>query len=147
MRRIILAALAALICVSAAAQLNVKKSRSATETIVILRAGSVKVCATENFIYFVLPSSNQFDDPFLFMLGKTAESAIETLDDLVQLVTEGEVGSSVDVEQGSKTVTILVDRQLGVRVLYFSAPGVAGSVSTSKGELERMKSALLKWKK
>ena len=112
MKKLILAAIAALVCVSAAAQLNVKKSRSATETIVTLRAGHVRLCAADSLIYFVLPSSNQFDDPQLFYLGKTADSAVETLDDLAALLADGDVGSSVDVDQRGRTVTIRVEKQL-----------------------------------
>lgn len=147
MKKLIIAAIAALVCVSAAAQLNVKKSRSATETIVTLRAGHVRLCAADSLIYFVLPSSNQFDDPQLFYLGKTADSAVETLDDLAALLADGDVGSSVDVDQRGRTVTIRVEKQLGVRVLYFDFPKCAGLVSTSKGELDKMKAALVKWAK
>lgn len=147
MKKAIIAAIAALVCVSAAAQLNVRKTRSATETIATLRTGTVRLCARDSIIYFSLPSTNQFDNPGVFYLGKNSASAIETLDDLVGLLADGEVGSSVEVGQPGGTVTIRVDKQIGVRVLYFDFPGQAGLASTSKGELEKMKSALVKWRK
>lgn len=147
MKKMILAALAALVCVSAAAQLNVKKKQAAIETIATLRTGAVRLIARDSLICVSLPSDNQFDGPQVFYLGKGVDSAIETLDDLVQLVQEGEVGSSVEVDQAGKTVTVRVGKQVGVRVLYFNFPMQAGSVSTSKGELEKMKSALVKWNK
>ena len=147
MKKAIIAAIAALVCVSAAAQLNVRKTRSATETIATLRTGTVRLCARDSIIFFSLPSTNQFDDPALFYLGEGAASAIDTLDDLVGLLADGDVGSSVDVEQPRGVVTIRVDKQIGVRVLFFTFPGQAGLVSTSKGELGKMKAALVKWRK
>jgi len=66
---------------------------------------------------------------------------------MVALIAEGEIGSGVDVDQAGKTVRLRVDKQLGVRVLYLDFPGQAGLISTSKGELEKMKSALVKWGK
>ena len=147
MKKTILAALALLVCVSAAAQLNVKKKQAATETIATVRSGAVKLVARDSVICAIFPSTNQFDDAGVFFLGKGAASAIETLDDMVALIAEGEIGSGVDVEQAGKTVRLRVDKQLGVRVLYLDFPGQAGLISTSKGELEKMKSALVKWGK
>lgn len=146
MKKIIIAAIAALLCLPSFAQLNVQSSRKATQTIATLRAGTVKVCAAEKFIYFTLPSTNQFDGPGMFVLGTDKDSAIATLDDLIQLVQTGEIGSSVEAQNGPKTCTIRVDKQIGVRVLYFDFPDHAGQANTMKSELEKMKAALNKWK-
>lgn len=148
MKKTVLALAAILACISASAQLNVKSSREATKTIATLRTGFVKLCAAEDCFYFTLPSSNKFESPQLFYLGKDPDAAIQTLDDLVKMIAPDKVGTSVEVENGpSGTCTILVEKQVGVTVLYFSFPGCAGLFSTSKGELEKMKAALVKWKK
>ncbi|MBR1576860.1 MAG: hypothetical protein IJ654_10510 [Bacteroidales bacterium] len=146
MKKIALAAIAAFVCVSAAAQLNVKNARKATETITAIRTGFVRLCAAEKFIYFTLPSSNQFDGSQMFVLGKDKESALATLDDLIELVQQGEIGSSIEASNGPETCMIRVDKQLGVRVLYFDFPGCAGYCNTSKGEMEKLRAALKKWK-
>jgi hypothetical protein len=145
MKKFVIAALAALVCVSAAAQLKVKASASAPKTIAVLRSGTVRVVASDEGIYFTLPSTNRFDNEPSFFLGKDADSAVQTLADLVALIENGDPGSVTEAERWpGQSCTLLVDKQLGVKVLYLDYSGLAGQASTSKGELEKMSAAILK---
>lgn len=128
-----------LIAIPASAQLNVK-AKSSIKPIGSVRTGIINVFQADSLFYISLKTDNNYDDPGIFDLGKGKDAAFATLDDMVKILNDGEPGEAYQVDGGhGRTCTLVVAKQLGVRILKFSFPECAGSQSMSKGELEKVK--------
>ena len=76
MKKTLALLVALLISVGAMAQLNVN---SAHENTIEILGQNLKYDSADSIYYIVLTSSNRFDDPMFFSLGKGKESAMATL--------------------------------------------------------------------
>lgn len=86
-----------LISMGAMAQLNITSKRENT----IERLTQELFFDTSDSTYYIsLTTTNQFDDPMLFKLGKGKESALQTIDDLLAFMEQGEKGDVISVENG-----------------------------------------------
>lgn len=86
-----------LISMGAMAQLNVTSAR---ENTIERLTQELSFDTSDSTYYIALTTSNQFDDPMLFKLGKGKESALQTIDDLLAFMEQGEKGDVITVENG-----------------------------------------------
>ena len=121
------------------AQLNVKKQTSKIETIATARAGYFSLKVQDDLYFIVTNTTNQFDDPFIILLGEGKESALQTLNDLVSLCGNIEDGSTIVIQNGEMDCTISNGLMGGIS---FRMDSHAGYASTSKAELNKMIKAL-----
>lgn len=139
MKKYVFILAAILLAIPASAQLNIK-AKGSSKPIGSVRTGIINVFQTDSLFYISLKTDNSFDEPGVFDLGKGKEAAFATIDDMIQLISEGETGEIYQVDGGhGRTVNLSVTKQLGVRILTFSFPGCAGQQSMSKGELEKVR--------
>lgn len=88
------------------AQLNITSRSGKTVTICQSRTmmGNAELCKTsEGFYYIYISSSNQFDFVESFFIGKSRESALQTLTDLERLFETTKKGESVYITDHAKT--------------------------------------------
>lgn len=139
MKRYLFFVIAVLLSIPASAQLNVK-AKSNVKPIGTIRTGVINVFQQDSLFFISLKTNNAFDDPGIFNLGKGKESAFATLDDLVGILENGEPGEAYQVEsRPGRTCTLVVGKQLGVRIVTFSFDECAGTQSMSKGEFEKVR--------
>lgn len=81
----------------AMAQLNVT---SAHENTIEKITSELFYDTSDSTYYIALTTSNQFDDYMMFILGKGKESAIQTIDDLLAFMEQGEKGDVITVDNG-----------------------------------------------
>lgn len=87
------------------AQLNVTKVNDEIVTISSLRVGNISLKKQGDTYYLGIMSNNQFDLPQIFYLGTSRESAISTLNDMVELIeTIGK--STVVVDNGGRSLSL-----------------------------------------
>jgi putative component of toxin-antitoxin plasmid stabilization module len=86
-----------LISVGAMAQLNVTSQR---ENTIEKITQELFYNTSDSAYYIALTTSNQFDDYMMFKLGKGKESALQTIDDLLAFMEQGEKGDVISVENG-----------------------------------------------
>jgi putative component of toxin-antitoxin plasmid stabilization module len=86
-----------LISMGAMAQLNVTSQR---ENTIEKITQELFYNTSDSTYYIALTTSNQFDDYMMFKLGKGKESALQTIDDLLAFMEQGEKGDVISVENG-----------------------------------------------
>lgn len=97
MKKTLALLVALLISVGAMAQLNVTSAR---ENTIEKITQELFFDTSDSTYYIALTTSNQFDDYMMFKFGKGKESALQTIDDLLAFMEQGEKGDVITVENG-----------------------------------------------
>ena len=119
------------------AQLNVtSKIEKEPEAVCTLRMQYSWLKWSPDLGYFIAAKTdNQFDDPLLFVLGKTGESAIATLKDIIALI-ENQVALTT-VQQSGKEYTLILEKMIGKYYISIKEEGNAGDTNFTPKELEK----------
>ena len=128
--------------VSAFAQLNIKSETTKLKPLATSRAGSVTLTYIGGWYSVSINSTNQFEDPKSFYLGETKESAIKTLDDLLEIAGDG--SKIVKVENYYRIVRLYGNNLMGTKVVVFDFGSSAGTYQLSTMELRKFKKAIEK---
>ena len=139
MKKILIAIISMMFMMSIADAQIKKTGTFQSETISSVRMGIVSLKVADDVYYLSFQTTNQFDDIMILKLGQTKESAIQSLQDIIDIL---------DNLQG--TATQYIDNGFGkdfrlykvMGALYIAADGYAGSGNVSKGELKRFLKAL-----
>ncbi|MBP5487559.1 MAG: hypothetical protein J6Y06_08030 [Bacteroidales bacterium] len=127
-----------IITVPSFAQLNIKSEQKKVERIGTLRSTYAYVYVQDSTFFLNVRSSNQFDDPTLFFLGETTESAIMTLNDLCEVCESLDVNASISVEDAKGQSAFMVKKKmLGKPYLDFSVEGQAGASNLTLAEFKK----------
>lgn len=119
-------------------------SQSKIETILKLRGGTVRLCKDNtNTYYIVLPTSNRFDDPFLFYLGKSKDESINTIDELIKLMDNMEKDEIISIINGNNKITLKKYVVIGVSALNLIADKYAGVIALTKNEALKIYNKLI----
>ena len=110
-----------------------------SETIESVRMGIVSLKKAENEYYLTFKTTNQFDDLMVLKLGDSKESAIQSLQDILEILDtlQGNATQYIDNGYGREFRLYKV-----MGALYISADGYAGDGNASKGELKKLLKAL-----
>ena len=129
---------------TAQGQITPIKKVGAVETIATARAKNVKLNKLENDYYLcIIATGNRFDDPAIFDLGLSKSEAQQTISDLILLCSNLSKGESLYVMNRNRKIRISNHPMLGVPVLYFDIPGIAGDMtSVTEKELLKFQKAL-----
>lgn len=132
MKKTLTLLVALLISVGAMAQLNVT---SAHENTIENLGQNLKYDSADSIYYIVLTTSNRFDDPMLFNLGKGKESAMATLKDLKGFIETSAKGDVINVDSGfGKQYRLDKYDKFNIMV---TGKGYAGHSFIYKNKLER----------
>lgn len=133
----------ALLCcdIAAEAQIKVTKKTEINE-VFSSRMGYVTICESNGNYYLSLPSSNQFDDPYIILLGQTKKEALESVVSLWQMAQDIKKGETYEIE--TKIEKFTIGRGMTKGTIAITASGYAGFASTSATELKGMIDALRK---
>ena len=131
------------VCVAQGQIMPVRKV-GAVETIATARAKNVKLNRLENDYYLcILATGNRFDSPAIFNLGLSKSEAQQTIADLILLCYNLSKGESLYVMNRDVRVRITNNPTMGVPVLYFDIPGIAGEMTgVTEKELLKFQKAL-----
>jgi hypothetical protein len=133
MKKIIIAVISALLFTTMAEAQIQKTSSYQSETIASARMGVVQLKYDGDF-FLVLTTSNQFDKPMLLKLGDNKESALLSLNDLLDLADSLQGTEMQSIDNGyEKELTI--SKSMGS--LAFQARGYAGIAYLSAGEIKK----------
>lgn len=133
MKRILLIIALAILPMVCHAQLNVTRKVEKMEKLSSARLGLVSLNRQGDLFYIGLPTTNQYDDPFILYLGDGQESAMKTLEDLIGLHSTIEKGSPIVIKNGKHECTI----SKGVGTLNLNQEGFAGYGELAKTELQK----------
>lgn len=143
MKKFLLAAAAIFAaCSLADAQIYVESQRKSPELIGRFRTGDCSVWISSSGYNIALSTSNRYDDLFIFYIGETKESALETLDDLIEVCSSDEMEETIfsfSTCNGKYVYKAEVVAPLGSKGLWFYKDGYAGSITLWKNELQRAK--------
>ncbi len=118
------------------AQLNVVgqvEEIKEADTIASSRFGVVKLKVDGDLYYLRMETTNRFDEPMLFVLGETPESALATLQDLHKVATTLKKKTHLRVKNNC-TTEYTISRE-AMNTLWFMARGYAGIGSITSAEL------------
>lgn len=101
-----------LLSIPSFAQLNVQKENSKIEKIGTLRSSYAWLYCQDSDYYLYIRTSNQFDDPTLFCLGETAESAIKTAQDMIEAIDGIEYKASLEVMDAKGIGAVLIKKKM-----------------------------------
>lgn len=129
------------LCTVSNAQISEISTTAGSQRLGGFRSGVAAVMSRDGEIYLLLPSTNQFDDYFSFVLGKDKESALQTLDDLENLFASKNNGDYVSFQtcDGKYTYEAFVGYTFGVGGLNFEADWYAGEIGFSASEIPRVR--------
>lgn len=122
------------------AEAQIKKTGTfQSETIASARMGVVSLKVADNVYYLAFQTTNQFDDFMILKLGQTKESAIQSIQDIIDILgnLQGNDTQYIDNGYGKEFRLYKV-----MGALYINADGYAGSGNISKGELKKFLKAL-----
>ena len=133
-----------MIAMGAQGQITPIQKVGAVETIATARAKNVKLNRLENDYYLcILATGNRFDDPAIFSLGLSKSEAQQTISDLILLCYNLSKGESLYVMNRDRKICITNIPTMGVPVLYFDIPGIAGGMTgVTEKELLKFQKAL-----
>ena len=133
-----------MIALPLSAQLK-QTSKVKVTTLATIRMGVITVAQSEKGISMSLTTNNRFDNPGFFFLGETKESALASIDDLIQLLDESTEGEAITVESSpGEQCQLIPQKQLGLKTIYFKFDGCAGMQNMSKAEFEKVREAIAK---
>ena len=105
MKRLLLIIATMLLTIGASAQISNVTTYGGSRTIARFRAGLCSLNEHEDVYYLALISTNRYDDASIFYLGKGKDSAVQTLQDLLDLHKSMEKGDFA-------TFTIIVEMRM-----------------------------------
>lgn len=116
----------------------------AIETIATARSKNIKLNRLDGDYYlYIAATGNQFDDPAIFDLGLSKSEALQTIADLIELCTTLSKGETLLVMNRKKQVCITNTPMMGMPILYFDIPGIAGKMTAvTEKELLKFQKAL-----
>lgn len=141
MKKIIIAIISAMILMPTMADAQIQKTGTfKTKTLSSVRMGFVNLKLSGNGTYYLaMKTSNQFDDYMLLKLGENKESAIQSLNDLIDIM-DSLKGESTQYIQNGYGRELRLWKLLGA--LYISCDGYAGDANVGKGELKKFIKAI-----
>lgn len=117
-----------------------KKRTSTTETIVSLRMGNMNLKKSGTTYFLAMGTDNQFDDYMLLILGDDTESAVQSLNDMIEICETITAQDNVVIDNGyGRELRIYKGVMGGISI---NADGYAGSVNTAKSEFRKMRDKL-----
>lgn len=119
------------------AQLNVMGEFKNNEKIATIRAACSYLYQTSSGYEFVAKTDNMFDNLFYFFLGENVEEAIQTTNDLLNLVENKDFENAI-VTNKDKQCHIYKLNILGRSCLVFNDDDYAGDANISKSELKKI---------
>ena len=143
MKKIFIAIITAMILMPIMADAQIqKKSTTKTETLLSLRMGYMNLKLSEGMYFITMLTTNQFDDAMLLKLGDTKESAIQSLNDLMEITSSISGQECVRIDNGfGRELRFYKGAMGGVSI---NADGYAGTVNTAKSEFKKMRDKLMK---
>ena len=143
MKKILIAIITAMILMPIMADAQIqKKSTTKTETLLSLRMGYMNLKLSEGMYFITMLTTNQFDDAMLLKLGDTKESAIQSLNDLMEITSSISGQECVRIDNGfGRELRFYKGAMGGVTI---QADGHAGYVNTAKSEFKKMLNKLVK---
>lgn len=139
MKKILIAIISMMFMMSIADAQIKKTGTFQSETISSVRMGFVSLKMADDVYYLSFQTTNQFDDLMILKLGQTKESAIQSLQDIIDILENLQGNATQYIDNGFGKEFRLY-KVMGA--LYISADGYAGSGNVSKGELKRFLKAL-----
>lgn len=141
MKKIIIAIISAMILMPTMADAQIQKTGSfKAKTLATARMGVVNLKLDGDGIYYLaMKTTNQFDDYMVLKLGENKESAIQSLNDLIDIF-DSLNGDAVQYINNGYGIELRLWKFMGG--LYISADGYAGDGNVGKGELKRFISAI-----
>lgn|GEM_PF-7099205 len=95
-------------------------------------------------IYFAYANTtNQFDNGMTLAQSSNEDDFLKQLQDLKDLITKLEKGEFIETTFNR---TIKKDSSLGVKVLWISGDGQAGTAQLNEGQLDKLLDKFKKWK-
>jgi len=138
MKRIFALLICALMSISAFAQLNVQRENEKIEKVGTLRSTYAALYKQGSQYYLNIRTDNQFDKGCIFVLGKNADSSIQTLKDLYELTQVLEEKASVNATDANGTEVLIMKKlMIGKPYLIFKMEDCAGISNITYKELER----------
>lgn len=141
MKKIIIAIISAMILMPTMADAQIQKTGTLkTKTLSSVRMGVVNLKLNENGTYYLaMKTTNQFDDYMILKLGENKESAIQSLNDLLDIF-DSLKGESTQYIQNGYGRELRLWKVMGA--LYMSSDGYAGDANIGKGELKKFINAI-----
>lgn len=137
MKKYILILIALLFSMPSFAQLNVQKENSKIEKIGTLRSSYAWLYCQDSDYYLYIRTTNQFDDPTLFCLGETAESAVQTAQDMIDAIDTIEYKASLEVKDAKGVGAVLLKKKMvGLPYWEIFQETRAGSSNITPKELQ-----------
>ena len=142
MKRLLLILLAVIMSASAFSQIQISQKASKFDVLCSVRSKYVYIARFVKGDYtnysLVLPTSNQFDDPFRINLGEDAETAMETLKSMAVLYDlDGNESVTIKDSMGKESI-VRVNRAFGLVGITFDQKGYAGTAGLNKGEYDKL---------
>lgn len=146
MKRVVCIAVLVLVCLSAHAQLTIKEKTSKIETLATIGMGIGKTSLNcqDNQYFIATNTTNRFDEPFILEIGNGKDSAISTLQDLINLFGNIEDGASIIIDNGGEDCTI---HPASSHYIHLYMHKYAGHAVLSKNTLRRFLTLLKKTEK
>ena len=118
----------------AEAQIKITE-KSNTQKLMTIRMGKINLFF-DNDYYLALETSNQFDDPMILPLGKDKKTAIETLENLIDIVASIKKGDAIKIESAYEREFRIY--RSAKNTISIHSDGYAGFAYTTKAELTRL---------
>ena len=149
MKKIILFLLVVFISNTTFAQLNIISRNSQSKKVMSIRLGYsqlyYKVEESDTLYYFSINTDNRFDNPIYFAIGYGKNSAIQSVEDLIEIAEKGNENNETISVPGMYTdnkIYISSAAILGIKGLILTQKGHAGVSNLNLGELRRVSEKL-----
>ena len=149
MKKIILFLLVVFISNTIFAQLNITSRNSQPEKVMSIRPGYsqlyYEIEESDTLYYFSINTDNRFDNPIYFAIGYGKNSAIQSVEDLIEIVEKGNENNETISVPGMYTddkIYISSAAILGIKGLILTQRGHAGVSNLNLGELRRVSKKL-----
>lgn len=143
MKKIIIAIISAMILMPTMVDAQIqKKSTTKTETLLSMRMGYMNLKYSEGTYFITMLTTNQFDDAMVLKLGNSKDSAIQSLNDLIDISSNISGKECVRIDNGyGRELRFYKGTMGGVTIM---ADGYAGVVNTAKSEFKKCLNKLQK---
>jgi hypothetical protein len=149
MKKIILFLLVVFISNTAFAQLNITSRNSQPEKVMSIRPGYsqlyYEIEESDTLYYFSINTDNRFDNPIYFTIGYGKNSAIQSVEDLIEIAEKGNENNETISVPGMYTddkIYISSAAIFGIKGLILTQRGHAGVSNLNLGELRRVSKKL-----
>lgn len=149
MKKIILFLLVIFISNTIFAQLNITSRNAQPKKVMSVRPGYSWLCykieESDTLYYFSINTDNRFDNPIYFAIGCGKNSAIQSIEDLIEIAEKGNKNNETISVPGMYTddkIYISSAAILGIKGLILTQRGHAGVSNLNLGELRRVSKKL-----